>query len=167
MFVDSFSPMVMKNKSVNFLMKSVEKPQHFPSLSSFIFNVLKRLYNFPRALIFFLIYKHNDLPGGGAVRAKGGRHQGVAGGGKARRFGGGERGRTDGGGGGGGGTVEKSRQIDADGVRGGTAGRGGDVAGHGDGAKGQGRVSGNRASRSYLETSKSNTSSPPRGYKPT
>ena len=61
MFVDDFSPMVVKKKSVNFLMKSVETPQHFYSLSSFIFNVLTRLYNFLRTLILFLISKHNDL----------------------------------------------------------------------------------------------------------
>ena len=40
-------------------MKSVETPQHFSSLSSFIFKVLTRLYHFLRALIFFLISKHN------------------------------------------------------------------------------------------------------------
>ena len=44
MFVEAFSPMIMKNKSVNFLMKSVETPQHFSISSSFIFNVLLRLY---------------------------------------------------------------------------------------------------------------------------
>ena len=61
MFVEAFSPMIMKKKSVNFLMKSVETPQHFSLLSSFIFNALTRLYNFSRELIFFLISKHNDL----------------------------------------------------------------------------------------------------------
>ena len=61
MFVDTSSQMIMKNKSVNFLMKSVETQQRFPLLSSFIFNVLTRLYNLLRALIFFLISKQNYL----------------------------------------------------------------------------------------------------------
>ena len=61
MFLNAFSSMIMKKKSVNFLVKSVETPQHFSSLSSFIFNILTRLYTFLRALILFLIYKHNDL----------------------------------------------------------------------------------------------------------
>ena len=60
-FVDSFSLMVMKNKCVNFLMKSVETPQNFSSLSSLIFNALIGLYNFSRTLIFVLIYNHNYL----------------------------------------------------------------------------------------------------------
>ena len=53
--------LVMKKKSVHFLMKSVETLQHFSLLSSFIFNVLTRFYNLKRALIFFLISKQNDL----------------------------------------------------------------------------------------------------------
>ena len=53
--------MIMKKKSFNFLMKSVETPQHFPFLSSFIFNILTKLYTFSRALILFLFSKHNDL----------------------------------------------------------------------------------------------------------
>ena len=53
--------MIMKKKSVNFLMKSVETPQQFSLLSSFIFIVLTKLYIFSRALIFLLIFKHNDL----------------------------------------------------------------------------------------------------------
>ena len=53
--------MIMKNKSVNFLMKSVETPQYFSLLKSFIFNVLTRLYNFSRAPILLLISKHNYL----------------------------------------------------------------------------------------------------------
>ena len=60
-FVDAFSPMVMKKKSINFLTKSVKTPQQFSSLSSFIFNVLTRLYNFSITLILILISKQNYL----------------------------------------------------------------------------------------------------------
>ena len=56
-----FLSKVMIKISVNFLMKSVETPQHFSLFSSFIFNFLTRFYIFSRTLILFLISKHNDL----------------------------------------------------------------------------------------------------------
>ena len=61
MFVDAFSPMVMKNKYVNFLMKSVETQQYSSLLSLLIFYVLTRVYNSSRAIILFLKSKHNYL----------------------------------------------------------------------------------------------------------
>ena len=61
MFVEDFSLMIRKNKSINFLMESVETPQQFSLLSSFIFNILTRLYNFLISLIIFLISKQNNL----------------------------------------------------------------------------------------------------------
>ena len=56
-----FSPIIMKKKSVNFLMKSVEIPWYFSSLPLFIFNVLTSKYNFSWIFNLFLISKHNDL----------------------------------------------------------------------------------------------------------
>ena len=61
MFVEAFSPFVMKTKPVNFLIESVETPKHFPLLSSLILKHLTRLYHWFRALIFLLIYKNNYL----------------------------------------------------------------------------------------------------------
>ena len=56
-----FSLMVMTKKSTNFLMKSVETPRQFSSLSSFKFNFMTRLYNFSITLILFSISKQNDF----------------------------------------------------------------------------------------------------------
>ena len=60
-FVEFLSPVIIKKEPVNFLKKSVETSQYFSLFSSFIFNVMTRLYNFYIALIFLLISKHNDV----------------------------------------------------------------------------------------------------------
>ena len=58
MFIDDFSPIIIKNKSVNFLMKLVEIPYTFNSL---LFSVVKSKCNLSITFIFFWISKQTDL----------------------------------------------------------------------------------------------------------
>ena len=59
-FVDAFSQIVMINKSVSFMIKLIEIPYNFSSLSSFLFWVLTSKCNFPITSIFSMS-KQNDL----------------------------------------------------------------------------------------------------------
>ena len=53
-FVDYFSPIIIKNKSVSFLMKLDEMPYNFSSFSSsFMFSFLTSELNIPITVIFF------------------------------------------------------------------------------------------------------------------